>query len=145
MIDPIGRIVTEIRDDAAVLALTDGRVRGGSPTAKNKSYEGDAQGAGKYKRFVVVVSLGRSRQKRIGLQEVRAAARCYGLDEQDAAALAGTVSDAVHARGPRISSGGVGIFNSFDDGGEGAEKDPDTAQPYETVVVAVYAADRPIA
>jgi len=145
LVDPIGLIVTEIRDNAVVAAMTEGRVRGFEPAPKTKSYEGDAQGVGKFKRHVVVVTLGRRREKRLPVQEVRAAARCYGLDAKDAALVAGAVSDAIHAAGPRISGTGVGVWNSWDDGGEGALKDPDTAQPYETVVIQVNAADRPIA
>jgi len=133
--DPTGRILTEIRDDATVAALTT-KIRGGEPAP------GDALGAGSFQRFVVLVVLGRQREKRLPVQEVRIAARCYGLTYQDAAALAGAVSDAIHAAGPRISGSGVGIWNSWDDGGEGASKDPDTSQPYETVIVSVNAADR---
>ena len=144
LVDPIGLIVTEIRDDATVAALTEGRVRGFEPAPKTKSYEGDAQGTGKYKRHVVIVTLGRRREKRLPVQEVRAAARCYGIDGKDAARVGGAVSDAIHNAGPRISPGGVGVWNSWDDGGEGVLTDPDTAQPYETVVIQVNAADRVI-
>jgi hypothetical protein len=133
LVDVTGYILTTIRDDATVAALTT-RIRGGEPA------KGDALGPGSYQRFVVLVRLGAQREKRLPVQEVRIAARCYGLTYQDAAALAGAVSDAIHARGPRISTGGVGIWTSFDDGGEGAGKDPDTDQPMETVVISVNAA-----
>lgn len=132
MIDPLGRILTEIRDDAAVAALTD-RIRGG------EAEPGDAKGAGSYRRFVVLARLGRSRLARAPIQEVRISARCYGLTYQDAATLAGAVSDAVHARGHRITPSGIAIFGSFDDGGGDATKDPTTDQPYETVVISVGA------
>ncbi|MFZ0324729.1 MAG: hypothetical protein WAN48_11430 [Actinomycetes bacterium] len=141
MIDPLGYLLTTVRDDPTVAGLTT-RIRGGEPAP------GDALGAGKYQRFVVLVRLGNQREKRLPMQEVRVAARCYGQGAnptQDAAVLAGAVSDALHARGPRISAGGVGIWASFDDGGGGADKDPDTGQPYEAVVFSVIAADRPIA
>jgi hypothetical protein len=128
----LGKILTEIRDDATVAALTT-RVRGGEPAP------GDALGAGHYQRFVVLTRLGQSRLKRAPMQEVRLLAKCYGASYQDAAALAGAVSDAIHAKGHRISSSGVAIFGSFDDGGEGASADPDTQQPYEAVVIQVNA------
>jgi hypothetical protein len=137
MPDPLGRILTEIRDDATVAAITT-KIRGGEP-AKN-----DALGPGSYQPFVVLVRLGTQREKRLPVQEVRIAAKCYAATAQLAAVLAGAVSDAVHARGPRISPSGVGIWTSFDDGGEGASNDPSTLQPYETVVISVNAADRPI-
>lgn len=130
--DPTGRLLTEIRDDAGVAALTT-RVRGGEPAA------GDALGAGRYQRFVVLVRLARTRLPRAPIQEVRYAARCYGTTYQDAAALAGAVSDAVHARGHRISPSGLSIFGSFDDGGDGGRADPDTGQPYEVVLITVGA------
>jgi hypothetical protein len=133
LVDPLGYILTTIRDDATVATLTD-RIRGAEPAPK------DALGPGDYQRFVVLVRLGARREKRLPVQEVRIAARCYGLTYQDAAVLAGAVSDAVHALGTRINAGGVGIWSSFDDGGEGASKDPDTGQPYETVVISVNAA-----
>lgn len=142
--DPFGFTLTSIRDDAAVAAWTT-RVRGGEPmgrtvdASKVVTDEGDARGPGKYVRFIVLSTLGRSRLPRAPLQEVRISARCYGLTFQDAAAGAAAVSDAIHAKSHRISPAGVVVFTSFDDGGEGAAKDPDTAQPYETVILQVNA------
>jgi hypothetical protein len=130
--DPTGLLLTGIRDNAGVAALTT-RIRCPEPAP------GDALGPGKYQRFVVLTRLGRSRLKRAPLQEVRYVAKCYGVTAQDAAALAGAVSDAVHAVGMRTSAGGVVIFGSFDDGGDGATADPDTHQPMETVVISVGA------
>ena len=138
LVDPTGRILTEIRDDAAVAAITT-RIRGGEPAA------GDALGPGHYQPFVVLVRLASSRLKRAPIQEVRLVARCYGATFQGAAALAGAVSDAVHARGHRIGPTGVAIFGSFDEGGAEATKDPDTAQPYESLVISVSASTELIA
>jgi len=130
--DPLGRILIEIRDDAAVAALTT-RIRGG------EAAPGDLLGPGKYQRVVVLTSLGYARLKRAPLQEVRLLAKCYGLTFQDATALAGAVSDAVHAAGRRITAAGLVIFGSFDDGGDGATKDPDTDQPHADVIIQVNA------
>lgn len=138
MIDPLGRILTEIRDDAAVAAITT-RIRGGEPAP------GDAKGPGEWVPFVVLVRLGTLRERGLPMQEVRIAARCYGTTFQQAAALAGAVSDAVHAAGPRISTAGVGIWRSFDDGGGGADIDPDTGQPHEEVVLSVIATTQAVA
>jgi hypothetical protein len=128
MIDPLGLLLTEIRD-----GLTNIPVRGGEPA------QGDAKGSGDYKKFVVLVRLGHSRWRRAPVQEVRIAARCYGETFQAAAELAGDVSDAIHAIGPRLADSGIGIYDSFDDTGLGATKDPDTAQPYEALIVRVVA------
>jgi hypothetical protein len=73
---------------------------------------------------------------------------CYGQGgnpTMDADALAAAVSTAVHAIGPRISAGGVGVWNSWDDAGEGAVKDPNTDQPHADLIIAVDAATLPIA
>jgi hypothetical protein len=138
LVDVTGYILTTIRDDAGVAALTD-RVRGGGPQG------GDALPVGQWRRFVVVVRMGRARNTHSPLQWVRLAARCYGAGKDvqlaavDAAALAGAVSDAVHEKMHRISTGGVSVFGSFDDGGSGMLTDPTTGQPYEVVFVDVNA------
>lgn len=133
MIDPTGFLLTSIRDFPAVAALTT-RIRGGEPAA------GDALGAGSYQRFVVLARLGGVRDKRAPVQEVRIVARCYGSTFADAAVLAGAVSDAIHNIGPRRNAAGVLIYRSYDDVGLGAEKDPDTGQPHEDLIVEVFAA-----
>ena len=143
-VDVTGRILTEIRDNAAVAALTS-RIRGGEPMGKTVNTagvttdEGDARGPGKYVRFVVLTRLGRQRLKRAPVQNVRILAKCYGLTFRDAALLAGAVSDAVHAKGHRISASGISIFGSFDDSGLGAERDPVTDQPHEDLIISVGA------
>lgn len=131
--DPTGRLLTEIRDDATVASLTSGRVRGGEPAP------GDALGAGEYQAFVVLVRLARTRLRRAPIQEVRYVARCYAATHQGAAALAGAVSEAVHARGHRITPAGLSILGSFDDGDGGSTKDPDTGQPMVPLLLTVGA------
>lgn len=132
MTDVLGKILTEIRDNVAVQALTT-RVRGGEPAP------GDALGAGQFQRFVVLTRLGSQRLKRAPIQEVRIVAKCYAATFQAAAELAGAVSNAIHATGHRISSSGVAIFGSFEDVGLGAEKDPGTLQPHEDLIISVGA------
>ena len=135
MIDPLGKLLTEIRDNPAVAALTT-RVRGGEPTP------GDV--AVPFRRFIVLVRLGTTRNRRAAVQEVRIAVRCYGTTPQDAATLYGAVSDAIHNIGPRIRAG-VLIHRSYDDLGMGADVDPDTKQPHEDGVIAVFAATQAVA
>ena len=144
--DPLGRLRTEILDDAGVAAMTT-RVRGGEPMAATKAADGsvidggDVRGPGKYVRYIVITQLGSSRLKRSPLQEVRLLAKCYGTDRtgQDATALAGAVSDAIHARGHRTTPIGLVIFGSFDDGRAPAVRDPDTQQYHSDVVIQVGA------
>lgn len=133
MIDPLGKVLTEIRSNATVAALTT-RIRGGEPEP------GDAKSKAEgWQRFVVLVELGYDRWLRPGVAVHRIAARCYGTSYQDAAALAGAVSDAVHNIGPRRNGTGVLIYRSFDDVGLGATADPDTGQPHEDLVIEVFA------
>ena len=135
MIDPLGKLLTEIRDDPAVAALG-AVVRGG------EFAPGDA--AVPFKRVVVLVRLGATREKRAPVQAVRIAVRCYGSTFADAAALYGAVSAAIHNVGPRIGATGVLIHRSFDDIGTGASKDPDTGQPHEDGVIQLFAATQAI-
>jgi hypothetical protein len=130
LVDPLGFVLTHIRDDATVAALTT-RIRGGEPAPGDSTVP--------FQRFVVLVRLGSERYKNTPIQAVRIAARCYGSTYQDAAVLAGAVSDAVHGIGPRKSTGGIAVFSSYDDVGMGAEKDPDTGQPHEDLVISVIA------
>lgn len=133
MIDCLGFLLTGIRDNAAVAAITT-RIRGGEPAA------GDALGPGSYVPFVVLTRLGVEREPRVPIQRLRILARCYAATPQAASALYGAVSDAIHDVGPRISASGVVLYRSFDDIGTGAEKDPDTGQPSESLIVSLIAA-----
>ena len=60
LVDPLGKLVTEIRDDAAVIAYPCTRVRGGEPWPEQRNGSGvvtmtaDSQGPGHYNRFVLV-------------------------------------------------------------------------------------------
>ncbi|MGD0020111.1 MAG: hypothetical protein ABSD62_12725 [Candidatus Limnocylindrales bacterium] len=131
MIDPLDALLDEIAANPGVAALTT-RVRGGEPAP------GDA--ASPFERFVVLVRLGSTREKRAPVQEVRIGLRCYGTSFADAAALYGAVSDAIHNVGPRIGATGVLIHRTFDDVGNGADTDLDTGQPHEDGVISLFAA-----
>ena len=130
MFDPLGTILAELRDDAAVAALTSA-IRGGEPAP------GDATTP--YARFVVLVRLGTQRDRSVPVQTVRLGLRCYGTTPEDAAALYGACSDAIHGTGPRLADGGHGIYLSHDDTGGTAARDPDTGQPYESGVIELIA------
>ena len=142
--DPTGYLLTSIRSDPGVAAFTT-RVRCPEPMGKMLNPagavidEGDARGPGKWIRFIVITQLGRTRLKRAPLQEVRYIVKSYGVSHQDAELMAAAVSDSVHAVGHRISPSGVVVFTTFDDGGQGAESDPDTGQPMAGVIVTVGA------
>lgn len=123
LLDPLGALLVEIRDDVDVDSLVDGRVRGFEPAA------GDAQGAGSYQAFIVLVSLGGPPDPRLPVTFGTYAARCYGTTGQNASAVWGAVVKAVHMAGPRLKTSGLGIYlSAVIDGGE-QSKDPDTQQP----------------
>ncbi len=135
--DPLGRILTEVRDDPAVAAITD-RVRGGEPAP------GDAIGP-PYQPFVLLTRYGATRLRRAPVQEVMVLAKCYERTPRLAAILAGAVADAAHARGHRVTPSGVVIFGSFVASQGAASFDIDTHQPYEPVLISVGALTVPIA
>jgi hypothetical protein len=135
MFDPIGKLITELRADPAVAALTT-RIRGGEPAP------GDATTP--FQRFVVLVRLGRMRHRRVPFQSQLIGINCYGTTFADAAVLSGAVSDALHAAGPRLTSAGL-VYNTYEESGGDATKDPGTGQPFETIVVEVLATTAPVA
>lgn len=127
MIVPIGALVTELR----TAGIASGRVRGGEPA------QGDAKTP--YQRFVVLVHLGYQRLHRAPMAIHRIGVRAYAPTHQDASALYGEISDALDNAGPRLSASDVLIYQSLDDTGGSAQKDPDTQQPYEDGVLEVFA------
>lgn len=137
--DVLPKLLVEIRDDDVVAAIVGNRVRGGEPAP------GDAKGVGEYKAFLVLVQLDAPRAPRVPLQTVRIAARCYGRDHAEAARLRWAVSNAIHLTGPRVVGSGLGIFTSLDDGGGDQEKDPDTGQPLQVMVIEALATTQVVA
>jgi hypothetical protein len=126
--DPMGTIVAELR----TANIASGRVRTFEPDV------GDAKGPREYQRFVVIVDLGGPPVRQI-LQRLRYVVRCYGATKQDARDLWGDVQDVLHLAGPRLSAGGVAVYNTRDDTGGSVHADPDTGQPYYDGVYEVTA------
>jgi len=150
--DPLGKLLTEIRSDAAVIAIaganptsSPARVRGFEPAPRTDSYDGDAQGPGEYRAFVVLVNLGGVRWYRVPLQSPRFVARCYGRTPAEAAALAAAVSDSIHYQGPRVATNGLGIYSSFENSGGEQDKDPDTDQPFVPILIDLLATTQAVA
>lgn len=131
--DALPKLLLELRDDSAVAAIVDERVRSPEPGP------GDAQGPGEYKAFVVLVQLDAPRYSRIPVQRPQIAVRCYGRTHQEAAALRWACSNAIHDIGPRVHTNGLGIYSSMDTSGGGQETDPDTKQPLQVFLVDVFA------
>lgn len=132
--DALPKLLTEIRDDDAVDAIVDGRVRGFEPAP------GDAKPNGSYQAFVVLVQLSAPRvAPRVPAQRATIVTRCYGRTPAEAASLRWAVSNAIHNIGPRVHANGLGIYQSLDETGGEQEKDPDTGQPYQTLVITALA------
>lgn len=144
--DPVGRIVTELRDADAVAdivgenphELVRPRVR--SPQAA----EGDMQGP-VYRAFVTVATLALPRMQSVPVQRTRHVVRCFGRTPEEAAALYVACSDALHHMGPRVTGAGQAIYVSHDDTGGEAGEDPDTHQPTYTFVVETLATTQVVA
>lgn len=133
---PIGKLIVDIRSDADVAAIvgqnptvTTPRVRSPEPGP------GDAQPAGSYRAFVVLVNLGGPFWRTVPIHRPRIAVKCFGRTQQEADALASAVYHAVHWARPRMHGNGLGIFNSRIDSGGEQDKDPDTQQPFATVYI----------
>jgi len=150
--DPLGKLLTEIRSDAGVIAIaganpssSPARVRGFEPAPRTDSYDGDAHGPGEYRAFVVLVNLGGQRWYRVPIQQPRFVARCYGRNPAEAAQLAAAVSDSIHYIGPRVATNGLGIYASFEDSGGEQDRDPDTDQPFVTIFIDILATTQAVA
>lgn len=137
MIDPLGLVLTAIRDDPAVAAITT-RVRGGELATD------DGPPA------VVLRRLGTTRAPmgggtgRAGLEGVTIAALCFAQTYQGAAALYGAVSDAIHMKGPRHDGAGRLIYLTVEESGGDPVVDPDTRWLTETCVISVIAAAKAV-
>lgn len=142
MWDPVGRLLTEMRDDDGVAAIAgenphepvQPRVRSPEPAP------GDAREPAQYRAFVVIATLATTRERSaVPLQRARHVVRCYGRTPEEAAALYAACSDALHHKGPRVTGAGNGIYVSHDDTGGEASTDPDTHQPLYTFIVETLA------
>lgn len=143
--DPMGSVIYELR--AANVASK--RVRAGEAApavvVNGVTVDGDVRPFGSFQRFVVISDLGGPRFHRTPLQILRYAIRCYGVTYQDARDLYGEVSDVLDNAGPRYGPTDVPIYQTLDDTGGSAGKDPDTGQPYYDGVFEIYAGAQALA
>lgn len=138
--DVLPKLLIELRDDTDVAAIVDRRVRGFEPAPGDADFEIDAASEHKFKHaFVVLVQLEALRILRVPVQRPRIVARCYGRTHAEAAALRWACSKAIHLVGPRVHNNGLGIYLSKDDGGGEQEKDPDTQQPLQLLLIDLFA------
>jgi hypothetical protein len=138
VIDPMGSLIVELRETAAVAALVGARVRAREPHGATDSYEGDALGPGAYKAFLVLVQLSLPPDRRVPVTVAEYAVRCYGRTSEEASAVYGAVVDALHRRGPRLRPNGLGIYATWVTGGA-SDVDPKTQQPVVTGTIQLTA------
>jgi len=129
-VDPIGRLISELRADAGVSAIVGVKVWG-AELPDNVSADP--------RPYVLVHRLIATRMKRAPVQAVRVSAQCVAKTPRLAAQLYGAVSDALHIKGPRGISGGVGIYLSSEEMGGQPSTDPQTGWPYETALYECFA------
>lgn len=135
MLNVVGAMIAELRDDDDVAALVGTRIRHGNPLGEvhdssgNLTYEGDALGAGQYKPFIVLVVASDPPMRRVPVQFVEVFVRCYGTTAQNARAVYGAVVKCFHDQGPRVKTSGLGIWRSAIVSGGSDDADPKTNQP----------------
>lgn len=124
VLSPLGAAIAELLADPSVAAITT-RIRPIEPAA------GDAQNAGSYLPFVVVVPIDAPWRAETATSVATVALRCYAATYPAAEALYLTCAAVFHRKGPRIaSSSRLGIYGSLVGGGPTLSNDPDTKQPY---------------
>lgn len=132
MVSILGRVIVELRSDAAVSAIVGDRVVGG-----------DAPDVSEGLAFVQVRRLGPERRKpRAPVTAGRLSVDCYGRTYQEATNLYAAVSDALSAKGPRKSPAGVALYLTVEEVGGQSTIDPDSKQPVER---AIYGYSAPLA
>jgi hypothetical protein len=146
MVNVVGAMITELRDDADVAALVGNRIRHANPLGEVHdasgalTYDGDAHGSGEYKAFIVLVVLSDPPVRRVPVQYLEVAARCYGVTRQQARELYGAVVKTFHDRGVRVKTNGIGIWRSAMVGGGSDDTDPKTSQPLVVGTIQLIAA-----
>lgn len=140
MKDPMGKAITEMRDDTAIAAIVQAKV-GSEPGETWKP------------PYIVIAEQGFSLAPfgpgtgRVGLQLVLYAIKCVGPKNETGKIkvrqLVGAVCDVFHNKGGR--KGSSVIFRSDVQSGGSELTDPGTGNPYQIVVVAIVAAAQAVA
>ena len=141
MIDPMGRILAELRASAPLATETGGRMWAGEIPEK---FQG--QPVPKDSRpYVLLHRLGLSRGRHNPVGTFRLSATCMHKTPRDAARLYGMVSDVLHDTGPRYTPGGTAVYRSEEEVGGQPGTDPLTGWPFEIAVYQVWAATLAVA
>lgn len=140
-VDPIGYIVTDMKAHAAdVLALlpAPARIQGNEKRTDSPCVVVGAQ-----------VDAPAISGRRGGARDLSVAFRCYApktaTGDIEARAIALAVGDYFDQRGPRVSSGGVGIWISLEANTSAVLRDPVSDEPYVIVFVGFKTASHAVA
>ena len=136
-LDPMGSLILELRADFDVATIVGLRVRGWKPEP------GDIQDAKHYRAFIVLAALDVPPEPRAPITFATYSATCYAATPQAAWALWGTVVRAMHRRGPRVKTNGLGIWQTLCEGGD-QDEDPDTKQPCVRGTIFLVATTQPV-
>jgi hypothetical protein len=152
MLDPLGSLIIEVRDDPDAGGLVSRRVRGFKPAPAVLHPEtgvvveqGDMRGAGEYVPFMVLTTLSAPPEPRVPITFATIGARCYGVTPQGAWAIYGALVKAVNNIGSRVKSNGLGIYNTLVIGGGEQDEDPDTKQPLVHATIQLIATTQAVA
>src|ERR1035437_1613156 len=107
MVEPMRRIILDLRNNGPLAAETGGKIWAEVPALWN-----GVPLSGDPRPYVLVNPLAVARGRHLPIDVHRIAATCFGIDPRLAARLYGLVSDALHGAVPRYSSGGTGIYST---------------------------------
>lgn len=126
-VDPLGKILTEIRDDDDVAAITT-RIRG------EELAQGDVPPC------VIIRSFPTTRlDSRLPVLRHGYAILCYGSSPKQTTELTLAVAAAIHNPEPRQNASGTAIYQSLHSTIGGIEIDPDTQWSFRTIFPNVIA------
>lgn len=145
MWDPVGMLITEARDEAAVVAIVGANPAGPPRVRGPKPGTGDVQGSGAYRAFMTIVLLAGPPHPSVPIQRTRHLVTCYGRTPEEAEQLYVACHQLWHHRGPRQTGSGHGIYVSHNDTGGSEDADPDTGQPLYRFVLESLATTQVIA
>lgn len=132
----LGKVIVELRSNAAVHAIAGDRVFGKEPPAGDPAYQAP---------YIMVRRLGPIRRfPRAPYYTGRLLIDCVGRADvatgaQEATALYNAGSTALHAKGWRQSAAGATVASSYEELGGQAIEDPDTREPVERSIY-IYSA-----
>ena len=136
MIDPMGKLLAELRANGPLTAETAGHVWAGELPDR---FQG-ATPSTDPRPYVLLHHLGNRRGRHNPVGYFRVQVTSVGKSPRLATKLYGLVSDVLHDAGPRYASGGTAVYRSEEEIGGQPANDPVTGWPVEISIYEVWAA-----